>query len=855
MKKTFSLFAFLCIGVAGFCQQVITFTKEAGAISVLGAPILLDPNDFALVNRSAELLAEDFERVTGEKKTISSKSATANTAIIIGSLSNSSLIKKLVASKKINPATIKGKWEAYLIQQVSNPFPGISHALVIAGNDRRGTAFGVFDVSQQLGVSPWCWWADVPVQKREAVFLRTGARKTDAPLVKYRGIFINDEAPALSNWSRATFGGFNHLFYEKVFELMLRLKSNYIWPAMWGNAFYDDDSLNIKMADKYGIVIGTSHHEPLMRAHDEWRRYGNKQKWNYDSTEAGLRDFWRKGMQRATNEKIVSVVMRGDGDEPMTRETATALLERIVSDQRKIIAEVTGKPATETPQLWALYKEVQDYYDKGMRVPDDVTLLLCDDNWGNIRKLPKVNEKPRKGGYGIYYHFDYVGGPRNYKWINTNSIPRVWEQMHMAWQYKARQIWIVNVGDIKPMEYPISFFLEYAWNPTRIGAGDLQRFAEKWAAAQFPDVHAVEIADILSKYSKYNSRRKPEMLSPDTYNLEEEWPLVIQEYNQLLTRAEKVNNALPAEYKDAYFQLVLHPVRASANINELYHKTALNRKAAAINDGRAANQFGYMVQYLYKTDSLITQDYHTIRNGKWNHMMSQTHIGYTNWQQPPFNKIPDLKFFKEGEGEEEPPKEMMMFYSAQDKIPAGANTNTFYEAMGVVSIDASHFTRAVNANGVRWQPLPDHGRTGSAITSFPVTAAPQKPGSASPHVQYEFYTYDSSMEFTIQAYFSPTLNFHNTEQGLQYAISVDNEKPQIISINKEDRNTGSGIWNKWAGENIIIKSSKHLIGRAGKHTIKYWMVNSGVVLQKLVADFGGAGSTYLGPPETRKQQN
>lgn len=278
----------------------------------------------------------------------------------------------------------------------------------------------------------------------------------DAPKVKYRGIFINDEAPCLSSWSKEKFGGFNHLFYEQVFELILRLKGNYLWPAMWGNAFYDDDSLNRKSADEYGIVIGTSHHEPLMRAHDEWRRYG-KGKWNYDSNEVRLKEFWKLGMQRAWNEKIVSVGMRGDGDEPMSRETATALLERIVKDQREIITEVTGKPAGETPQLWALYKEVQDYYDKGMRVPNDITLLLCDDNLA-ISKLPQAGEKPRDGGYGLYYHFDYVGGPRNYKWINTNPIPRIREQLHLAWEYNVRQIWIVNVGDIKPDPH-IFFFL------------------------------------------------------------------------------------------------------------------------------------------------------------------------------------------------------------------------------------------------------------------------------------------------------------------------------------------------------------------------------------------------------------
>ena len=416
------------------------------------------------------------------------------------------------------------------MQTISNPDKGIAHALVIAGNDRRGTAYGVFELSKQMGVSPWYWWADVPVVKQKEIYINENVTLTDAPKVKYRGLFINDEAPALSGWTKEKFGGFNHQFYEKFFELILRLKGNYIWPAMWGNAFYADDSLNIKAADKFGIVIGTSHHEPLMRAHDEWRRAGGGP-WNYETNTEKLQQFWRDGMKRATNEKIVSVGMRGDGDAPMSRETATTLLENIVADQRTIISEVTGKPAAETPQLWALYKEVQDYYDKGMRVPDDVTLLLSDDNWGNLRKLPKLSEKPRKGGYGIYYHFDYVGGPRNYKWLNTNPLPRIWEQMHLAWEYKVRDIWIVNVGDIKPMEFPISFFLDYAWNPEKIDADDLGAYTETWAASQFGKQHAKDIADLLAKYAKYNARRKPELLDANTYSLATgEWKTVVDEY-------------------------------------------------------------------------------------------------------------------------------------------------------------------------------------------------------------------------------------------------------------------------------------------------------------------------------------
>jgi hypothetical protein len=834
-------------------QQLIADKLQANNFAIVApnhaATICTDINDAALIQKSAAWLQDDIERVTGKKPGLTNQiPATAKSIIIIGTINQSTLIQQLVQQKKINVASLQNKWEGYFIQTIANPFKGIDQAIVIVGSDRRGAAFGVAELSQQMGVSPWYWWADVPVKKKKELYIQKGWSKTDAPLVKYRGIFINDEAPALSGWSKEKFGGFNHLFYEKVFELILRLKGNYLWPAMWGNAFYDDDSLNIRSADEYGIVIGTSHHEPLMRAHDEWRRYG-KGKWDYDSNEVRLKEFWRGGMQRATNEKIVSIGMRGDGDAPMSRETATALLERIVKDQRTIIEEVTKKPASETPQLWALYKEVQDYYDKGMRVPDDVTLLLCDDNWGNIRKLPSLTEKPRKGGYGIYYHFDYVGGPRNYKWLNTNPIARVWEQMHLAWEYKARDIWIVNVGDIKPMEFPISFFLDYAWDPTKIKANDLQRYTEQWTTTQFGAKHAKEIADIISKYTKYNGRRKPELLDANTYSLQNygEAEKVTKDYNDLLTKAEKINNELPADYRDAYFQLVLHPVKACANLQDMYTAVAQN-KLFFPQKRVEANEYADKVKELYIKDSLISLEYHRMANGKWNHMMDQTHIGYTFWQQPPRQKIPEINYVPKDLIQPAPDEVDTTSLSAMYLIPKNSKGNIFYEEDTYISIEAAHYTKAINNNGITWTVLPDHGRTGSAITPFPVTAADQKPGPASPHLEYEIYTYNTD-SVKLNAYFSPTLNFHNTATGLQYAISIDGETPQIVSLNKEDNNTG--IWNRWVANSIIIKTTSHKIQKPGKHIVKYWMVSPAVVLQKLVLDFGQLKQTYLGPPETK----
>ena len=817
-----------------------------GNYDLAGAGIIVDSMDHEVVKKAAFFLASDLQSVTNKPSQVQFQQVTSpEVVIVIGSLDRSVLLKKIIRQYRIPTDDIRGKWEAYKILTVQK---ANRTQLLVIGSDRRGAAYGAMEISRRMGVSPWKWWADVPVRQQTQVVIARDSILTDAPKVKYRGIFINDEAPALSNWSKEKFGGFNAAFYTQVFELMLRLRSNYIWPAMWGNAFYDDDSLNIKIADDFAIVIGTSHHEPLMRAHDEWRRYGNQQPWNYDSSKAGLQAFWTTGMKRAWNEKIVSVGMRGDGDEPMSRETATALLERIVKDQRTIISKTTGKPAAQTPQLWALYKEVQDYYRKGMRVPDDVTLLLCDDNWGNLRMLPKPDEPARKGGYGIYYHFDYVGGPRNYKWINTNPLPRIWEQMNLAWQHDVKQIWIVNVGDIKPMEFPISFFLDYAWNPDRIGADDLFDYTRQWAAQQFGDAHAYEIAQLLAGYGKLNSRRKPELLDQNTYSFHyNEWQRVVDEYTALKEKAEQIQLALASEFQDAYFQLILHPVLASSNLYQLYHQVALNHKAFA-EKLLATNYHAEKARKFYEQDSLITLAYHQIKKGKWNHMMSQTHIGYTYWQQPPVNKMPAVKTFPPGTVYEEEKDTLIQIRKAP--YPKNINYPAFFEYNGIVSIDAANFSRKQEEQGIQWKALPDHGRTGNAISSYPATAKASTVNPHSSYLEYEFYSY-SKDTITLHTYFSPSLNFYGTENGLEYAVSIDEEQPQLISLNKEDKTSISGIWNKWVAENCIVKTSRHFLSQPGKHRIRIWRVSNGVVVQKLVLDLGGLKPSYLGPPETR----
>jgi hypothetical protein len=547
-----------CFGLGQ--PKYIETTPASGSFRLVhrgsAAMLYADAGDYAGVVRAARDLQADIFRVSGCKALLSDhENSLSGDVVLIGTIGKSRIIDQLIRERKIDVSQIDGKWESTLIQVVPHPFPGVARGLVIAGSDKRGTIYGIYDLSEQIGVSPWYWWADVPVEHKDALYVKEGRWVEGEPAIKYRGIFLNDEAPSLTGWANEKFGGFNHQFYEKIFELLLRLKANFLWPAMWNNAFNEDDPLNPKLADEYGIVMGTSHHEPMLRAQQEWKRHGTGP-WDYTANAKVLDAFWDAGIERNEHyESIITLGMRGDGDMPMAENDDIALLEKIVADQREIIARHRTPTVASDPQVWALYKEVQGYYEKGMRVPDDVTLLWSDDNWGNIRRLPTADERKRSGGSGIYYHFDYVGDPRSYKWLNTYSIAKVWEQMNLAYSYGANRIWIVNVGDLKPMEFPIEYFLNLARHPDRWGKDNLREFTELWAGREFGPEHASEIADIVSKYTQYNGRRKPEQLEPDTYSQVHyrEADRVYSEWKSLTERAERVYRQLPDSKRDAFF--------------------------------------------------------------------------------------------------------------------------------------------------------------------------------------------------------------------------------------------------------------------------------------------------------------
>ncbi|MFC0780559.1 glycosyl hydrolase 115 family protein [Flavobacterium sp. HJSW_4] len=819
------------------------------------ASILVSDKDYAGVLKVVGHLENDIFKVSDlHPKRIKKISEAEDFVVIIGTLGKSEIIDQLAKKGKIDGNALQGKWEKFTTQIVENPFKGIKKALVIAGSDKRGTIYGIYDLSSQIGISPWYFWADVPVKKQSELHVLSGVHTQGEPKVKYRGIFINDEAPALTGWAFEKYGGFNSKFYDTVFELILRMKGNYLWPAMWGRMFYVEDPQNAVLADEYGIVMGTSHHEPLTRAHAEWVKSNGK--WDFNTNSEALINFWKDGIKRMGNkETLVTIGMRGDGDEPMTEGTAIDLLENIVKTQRNIIQEVTKKPMEETPQMWALYKEVQDYYDKGMRVPDDVTLLLCDDNWGNIRKLPELNAKPRKGGYGIYYHYDYVGGPRNYKWINTNQIERTWEQMDLAYQYGVDKIWIVNVGDIKPMEFPIEFFLDMAWNPEKFNAGNLQDYYVNWAKENFGNQFSEEIAEILKLYTKYNARRKPELLDAKTYSITNynEADRVIADYQKLVEKANSINEKLQPDYKDAFYQLVLFPVLASSNLNELYVATAKNHLYAEKRNA-LANVYAEKVKELFEKDSQLTNYYHTkLANGKWNHMMSQTHIGYDNWQQPDKNVIPktrriapEVQAIKVVSAEEMAKKE-----TSTSKNQYLAQVHGFIENDGYISIESKNYSKAINSNSVKWTIISNLGKTDSGLTIKPSNIQPIEISEQSPRLEYDLHFF-SKGKVKVKAYFSPTINF-KIGDGLKYGIAFDSEKPQIMNLNTDSSEKN---WAESVANNIQIITSTHQIENAGNHVLKIYAIDSALVLQKIVIETeeGKVLESYLGPPESFRKE-
>ncbi|WP_062059771.1 glycosyl hydrolase 115 family protein [Cellvibrio sp. OA-2007] len=951
MRRFFLFCIFLLLAPASFALgEKSWLSTSAGHNLVLtdnnsSAELIIDNNEFPGVLRAAKNLQTDIEKVSGKKPALTHLIGDKKSSlVIIGTLGKSKLIDQLIAAKKIDVNKIRDQWDAYHVEVIEQPFPQVQRALVIVGANKRGTMYGIYSLSEQIGVSPWYWWADVPVKKQTALYIDKNVHVSEIPKVKYRGIFLNDEAPALTNWVTEKYGNYNHQFYENVFELLLRLKANFLWPAMWNNAFADDDPQNMILADEYGIVMSTSHHEPMMRADKEWNRYG-KGPWEYSKNPENLYNFWVDGTKRnKPYESIYTLGMRGQQDEPMSEGENIDLLEKIVRDQRNIISDVFGKDQlTKVPQVWALYKEVQGFYERGMRVPDDVILLWCDDNWGNIRRLPSPAERNRAGGAGVYYHFDYVGGPRSYRWINTVSIAKIWEQMHLAYAYEANQIWIVNVGDLKPMEYPIEFFLNMAWNPEAWPKERIPEFATLWAEREFGKRHAQEIAAIMTGYTRHNLRRKPELQDATVYSQLNyaEADRVTAEIKSYTARAEALYAKIPKEQRDAFYQLVLFPAKASAIVTELYDAQAKNHLYAQQTRANT-NEYADKVRRLFAADAALEQEYHQLNGGKWNHFMSQPHIGYSHWNNPPEDTLPvthhyqphnsaemgiavegvasawpspgnyqlgrfdpfgqqqrTIELFNKGKesfvatAKVSAPWIILSHTSIQvnsvaqlqvsidwSKAPSGEASGNiqiagtgwgsasiaikafnpgikkralkgFVEADGYIAIEAEHYQRKGDARDdkgatLSWEKIPEHGRTLSSMSVYPITDTRFAVAEQAPYLEYEIYLTRAGT-FSLIGLFAPSWPMM-PGQGLRYAIAIDDQPAQIIDLTAD---MSSATWDETVRTNVRTSRSEHVFNKPGTHKLRIYSLDPGVTLQKIMIDTGGLLPSYLGPEESR----
>lgn len=648
------------------------------------------------------LVAESF---AGDMALVSEAGASSNiltkqsdlkgSAIIVGSIGNNDVIDSLIEKNRVEVSDIKGKWETYKIQVIENPTDQVGKAIVVIGSDKRGAIYGLYHISEMMGVSPWVYWGDaLPDTKKEIVLEDKDLTVTSKePSVKYRGIFLNDEAPSLTGWVKDKFGDYNEEFYKHVYELILRCKGNYLWPAMWSNSFSDDGKeapiANAELADRYGIVMGTSHHEPLCRAGVEWQRiykdYGSSNAWDFNENGEAITKFWQDGVKRnKAFENVYTLGMRGEADSSLGGTVAEniQLLKDVITTQKNILKE---NALSDAPQVLTVYKEVEDFWHgneeaeglKKWNALDDVTIMLCDDNFGNMRTLPVTEEEiNRKGGWGMYYHFDYHGGPTSYEWVNTVELNKVWEQMTMAYEHGIDDIWIVNVGDLKPMEMNISYFLDMAYDYDTWGAGGLNKtetYRRQWVKQQFgsvlKDEQVEDVDSILKDYTWLNGSCKPETLNSGTYHVTNynEAMEMLGRIEGMIQKADQYKEVIPEKLQAAYFELVYFPAVASATVAKIQIYAGLNTYYYD-QGSMLANLYASLLEQAVQTDQDLEYTYNSDMPGvgdKWKNMMSSPHVGFVTWNSTGWS-YPQAKWLT-------PPETPLMLVNLQNQDYVGKN--------------------------------------------------------------------------------------------------------------------------------------------------------------------------------------
>ena len=972
----------------------------AGAISLLSsaqlnfnivsnnksATICIDKNDAKVVEIAANILSSDIKKVSDKNINVSNK--LSSNVILAGTVGKSKWIKQLIKEGKIDVSEIKDKWESYIIKIVNQPFKNVEKALVIVGSDRRATAYGLLEVSRMIGVSPWEWWADVIPNKQDNIVIEVTKKKFGTPSVKYRGLFINDEDWGLQRWAALNFepetGDIGPKTYAKVFELLLRLRANTIWPAMHSctKPFYYY-SKNKQVADDYAILVGTSHCEPMLcNINTEWNSK-TMGEWRYDNNSQNIKNLFQDRTQESAKyESIYTMGMRGEHDSPMIvgeddTDAQVKLLEKVVYDQRAILSKKIGKKISEIPQIFIPYKEVLAYYQAGMKLPNDITLVWTDDNYGYIRQLSTPDEQKREGGAGIYYHTSYWGRPHDYLWLNSTNPLLVWEEMGKAYEFGSRNLWILNCGDIKPHEYNIELFLDMAWDMDQFAkSNDVKDHMIKWAGREFGDDNATSITQLMYENNRLAFERRPEFMAwsqvepvskagiteLSQIHYGDEVTKRILANQELIAGVEKIKESIQKNRKDAFYQLVYYPIIGAANLNNKWLYYYKNQFVAA--QGRlSAKYYGNKSVEAFNTIKEETEYYNKqLSGGKWNHIMSmsprhlpvfaeptvatsglddKTSLGLAleSYQMevnydiinsyadvlPVFNAYTDSEYFIDvflkgnselewnaevqsewikltsskgklnsdkpeqrlwvsidwdkvpvGENKKEPPlghdyqlippsykvNSAIKFYTKDTTITIGVsvfnpklkeleNFKGFVEDKGFVSIHAENYSKDYPGKQANWEVFEGLGYTGNVITALPRNVESNLTTTdilnKSPMLEYDFYTFNfGHANVYLQAI--PTHAFHKGT-GVKCAVAIDDADPVIVDFQTFGR---SDEWKQNVLKNATIKSTNQIVNKAGKHKLKVWMVDPGVMIDKILIDLGGWKKSYTFPPESIK---
>ena len=748
--------------------------------SGIPVPIACNSSEEQVVHTALELLRRDLQTVLSATAKVETNTGT----ILIGTAGRSELIDQ----SGVDTSVLKGKKQAFLL--TVSP----EGKLIVAGSDGHGTAYGILEISRLLGVSPWEWWADVTPEKKKLFKLSSKFRSVQSPSVEYRGIFINDEDWGLMPWSNKTYepsdvnGEIGPRTNERIFELLLRLRANTYWPAMHECTLpFFLTKGNREVAKKYGIFMGASHCEPMAcSAAGEWRRRGNGA-YDYVNNSAAVYKFWEDRVKEVADQEVLYTLgMRGVHDGKMqgakTVEEQKAVLDRVLADQRGLIKKYVNKDVTQVPQVFIPYKEVLDIYNAGLQVPDDVTLMWCDDNYGYIRHFPTAEERARKGGNGIYYHVSYWGRPHDHLWLSTMSPSLIYQQMKQAYDQGIQKIWILNVGDIKPAEYQIELFMDMAWNLEAVAQEGVTAHLKHWLEREL-GTPAKELLPVMQEYYRLAHIRKPEFMGntreeekDPAYRIVKDLPWSeefinerLSSYDRLSETVEKVTSRIPADRQSAYFELVKYPVQAAGQMNRklLFAQLARHGKADWEKSDAA-----------YDSIAALTQHYNSLENGKWNRMMD-----FKPRKLPVFNRVE----------------------RKEATTPMIQERSAIYQWNGM---DAS------KGNFIGHEGLGYAGRAAGILMGKALT--------------FSFSDWKADV-VEVEVRLLPNHPVHGTQ--LRFSVSIDGAEPKVISYETKGR---SEEWKENVLRNQAIRKIVLPVSGKKSHQLEIKALDEGVVLDQVM---------------------